>query len=164
MKLYRFSPIENKEQMMEAIRHIHFSCFKLCKQSFGTYFEVPGFIGIFCHYDHEFEFLIKTRKELTDLNNSYNQKYFKLYEPIVIPANADVPETTYTRLYIRPPDPYRAQVGDIDFEVDPEKYSQFKKSAIEGKIKGARIFPRSDLDMLELYDPDIDALGYVISK
>lgn len=28
-------------------------------------------------------------------------------------------------------------------------------------MDGARVFDRSDLDMIELYDPDVDALGYV---
>ena len=32
------------------------------------------------------------------------------------------------------------------------------------QIKGARIFDRPDLDMIELYDPNVDALGYVSTK
>jgi hypothetical protein len=36
---------------------------------------------------------------------------------------------------------------------------------LDGKvIKGARIFPRQDLDMIELYDPDVDACGYVSTE
>ena len=39
---------------------------------------------------------------------------------------------------------------------------QLKQSLIDGaEIKGARVFTRSDLGMIELYGPDIDALGYV---
>lgn len=37
MKLYKFSPIENREQLFEAIKHTHFSCFELCKNAFGKY-------------------------------------------------------------------------------------------------------------------------------
>lgn len=82
--------------------------------------------------------------------------------PVVIPAQDDDPETTYTHLYIRKPDPYRHQVGDVDFYLELEKYAELKQSLLDGNvIKGARVFPRNDLDMIELYNPDIDALGYV---
>lgn len=35
MKLYRFSPIADKGQLLAAIAHIHFACFELCKQALG---------------------------------------------------------------------------------------------------------------------------------
>ena len=102
------------------------------------------------------------RKQIAKPSDDPNQKYFELYEPIVIPAQDDVPETTYTHLYIRKPDIYRAQVGDVDFYLEQSEYYKLKQSLIDGaEIKGARTFPRNDLDMIELYDPDVDALGYV---
>lgn len=122
MKLYRFSPIKNKEELLEAIKHVHFECYKLCKQSFGYYLPNAGNMGIFCHYDDEYETLINIRQELTESSYNLNQKYFRLYDPIVIPATSDVPETAYTYLYIRKPDPYRHHVGDVDFYLEPEKY------------------------------------------
>jgi len=165
MKLYRFSPIKNKSELWEAIKHIHFECHKLCKQSFGHYLPNAGNMGIFCHYDDEYERLIEIRKELTEQSDNSNQKYFQLYEPIIIPTRKDVPETTYTYLYIRKPDPYRHHVGDVDFYLEPEKYMELKQSLLAGKkINGARVFERTDLDMVELYNPDIDALAYVSTK
>jgi hypothetical protein len=162
MQLYRFSPIESKEQLLKAIEHIHFSCFALCKQMFNDYLPVAGNIGVFCHYDDEFKFLQKLRQEMTEPSEEPKQKYFKLREPIYIAAKDGVPETVYTHLYIRKPDIYRAQVGDIDFVIEEEKYRELKTSLQDGAIiTGARIFDRSDLDMVELYNPDIDALGYV---
>jgi hypothetical protein len=162
MKLYRFSPIKSHEELEEAIKHVHFECYKLCKQSFDTYLPNAGNMGVFCHYDDEYEFLTNLRKELTEASDNFNQKYFRLHEPITIPAKGDVPETTYTYLYIRKPDPYRHHVGDVDFYLDPEKYQELKNSMLSGKkVKGARVFDRQDLDMIELYDPDIDVLGYV---
>ena len=69
---------------------------------------------------------------------------------------------TYTHLYIRKPDIYRAQVGDVDFYLEQSEYDALKSDLANGKeISGARIFPRNDLDMIELYNPDVDALGYV---
>lgn len=162
MKLYRFSPIKNKKELMQAITHVHLSCYELCRQSFGKYLPNAGNVGIFCHYNDEYKKLIEIRKQLTKPSNDPKRKYFELFEPITIPAKGDVPETTYTHLYIRKPDPYRNQAGDIDFFIEPEKYRKLKESLLAGKvIKGARVFNRPDLDMIELYNPDIDALAYV---
>ncbi len=162
MKLYRFSPIKDKGQLLEAIEYIHFACYKLCKQSFDKYLPNAGNMGVFCHYDDEYEQLVEIRKEITEPSDDPNQKYFLLYKPIVIASKDDIPKTTYTHLYIRKPDIYRAQTGDVDFYLEQKQYQELKQSLIDGKaVKGARIFPRNDLDMIELYDPNIDALGYV---
>ncbi len=165
MKLYRFSPIKDKEQLLEAIKHAHFACFELCNKALGKYLPVAGNMGVFCHYDDEYKFLTKLREEMTEASDNLNQKYFCLHEPIVIPAQGDVPETTYTYLYIRRPDQYRAQVGDVDFVIEDEKYLELKKSLQTGsQMNGARIFDRPDLDMVELSNPDVDALAYVSSR
>lgn len=162
MKLYRFSPIKSEEELLEAIKHTHLECHKLCNQSLGKYLPVAGNIGIFCHYDDEYDYLTEVRKKFTKPSDNPNKKYFELYQPIVIPAFEDTPETTYTYLYIRKPDPYRAQVGDVDFIFEEPDYTELKTSLLNGaQTKGARIFPRGDLDMIELYDPDSDALGYL---
>lgn len=162
MKLYRFSPVTTHADLLEAIRHIHIECFKLCKASLGEYLPIAGNVGFFCHYDEEYKVLTELRKQLTEESDNVNQKYFRLHESIVIPAEGDIPETTYTHLYIRQPDIYRAQVGDIDFVMESERYQKTKSELEAGKASpGARIFPRGDLDMIELYNPDVDALGYV---
>jgi hypothetical protein len=162
MRLYHFSPIQNQDQLIEAITHIHIGCFKLCHQALGKYLPIAGNVAIFCHYEGEYVFLTKLREELTESSDNPNQKYYRLLKPIVIPKQGDIPETTYTHLYIRKPDPYRFHVGDIDFILDEEKYLVLKQSLLNGKqIAGARIFPRTDLDMIELYNPDSDVLGYV---
>ncbi|OGI19309.1 MAG: hypothetical protein A3J06_03600 [Candidatus Moranbacteria bacterium RIFCSPLOWO2_02_FULL_48_19] len=162
MQLYRFSPIKDKEQLLRAIEHTHFACFALCKQTFGKYLPVAGNMGVFCHYADEYQFLTQLRKELTEDSDNLNQKYYRLHEPIVIPAKNDVPETTYTYLYIRRPDQYRAQVGDVDFVLDAERYSVLKNSLPQNaEINGIKVFDRPNLDMVELSNPDIDALAYV---
>jgi hypothetical protein len=160
-KLYRFSPIKTEEELIKAIKHIHFGCFALCKNSLGFYLPVPGNMGVFCHYEDEYERLLKFQKELTNLPENPSQKYFSLKKPIVIPAGGDVPETVYTHLYIRKPDPYRHHVGDMDFIMSPKDYKEFKEKAIEGKIKGARSAIHPTHDMVELFDPDSDVLGYI---
>lgn len=165
MKLYRFSPIKSEQELLVAIKHIHFACFELCKQIFGKYLPVAGNMGVFCHYEDEYKFLTELRKKLTVESDNVNQKYFRLHNPIVIPTRGDAPETTYTFLYIRKPDPYRFHVGDVDFVLEEEKNQELKKSLRAGKIiRGARIFERPDLDMIELCDPNLDVLGYVSSR
>lgn len=163
MKLYRFSPIKNKKQLFEAIEYIHFYCHKLCKQSLGKFLPNNGNIGVFCHYDDEYALLTKIRQKITKSTDSFNQKYFQLHKSIVLPSKNGIPGATYTYLYIRKPDSYRSQVGDVDFYLEPKKYAQLKQSLLDGKvIKGVRLFERSDADMIELHDPDIDVLAYIL--
>lgn len=152
--------------MLKAMGHIHFACHALCKYSIGIYLPVAGNMGVFCHYDDEYAFLTKLREELTDSSDKVYGKYFRLHESIVIPAKDDIPKTTYSYLYIRKPDPNKNQVGDIDFYLEPEKYAQLKQSLLNGKvIKGARVLlNRPDLDLIELYDSEIDAWGYIGDK
>ncbi len=162
MKLFRFSPIQNENELQNAITHIHIVCHALCKQSFGKYLPVAGNIAIFCHYDDEFSFLSKLQESLTDHTKAIFNKYYQLHSPIVIPPQGNIPETTYTHLYIRKPDPYRSHVGDMDFLLDQASYIKQKHILLGGiGIRGARVFPRTDVDMIELFDADADALGYV---
>lgn len=165
MQLYRFSPIKKHAEMLAAIEYMHFEAFRLCKQTFGHYLPVAGNVGIFCHYQDEGESLTKLREELTESSVSFNQKYFKLHEPIVIPVKGDVPETKYTFLYIRQPDPYRHHVGDIDFYLPEDEYRSLKVEMENGKeLPHARLFPSPRLDMIELHEPDSDVLAYVSTE
>lgn len=165
MQHYRFSPIQDETQMMEAIKYIHFACHALCMKLMGKYLPVAGNVGVFCHYDDEFKKLTKIRKNLTDLSDNWNQKYFRLHQPIVIPAKNKIPITTYTYLYIRKPDLSHPQVGDADFYLKPKKYNTLKQSLLSGKkIKGVRIFERPDLDLIELYGSDSDVCAFVGRK
>lgn len=162
MELYRFSPIQTQEEFKEALKHIHFESYKLCKESFGEYLSNAGNIAIFCHYPEEYERLLEIQIELCEMSENWNQKYFKFKEPLVMKAVGDVPETIYQYLYIRKPDPYRHHVGDLDFYLSEEEYRQSKKLLENGvEMPGARVFPGPHLDMLELYHPDSDVLAYV---
>lgn len=162
MKLYRYSPIESKSQLLEAIEYIHAASYKLCKNTFDRYLPNAGNVGVFTHYDDEYGTLVGIRNLMVEPSDDPGQKYFTLTEPITIAATENAPEATYTHLYIRKPDIYRAQVGDIDFKLGQTEYDQLKQSIQNGEqLPGARLFPRKDLDMIELYNPDIDVLAYV---
>ena len=164
MKLYRFSPIKNQEELLKAIEHTHFESYKLCKQSLGKYLPNAGNVGVFCHYDDEYEYLTKLREQSTTSSENYNQKYFRLHDPIVIQPKGEVPETTYEFLYIRKPDPYRHHVGDVDFYLEKSAYVELKKATEEGEILDARNYPGPNLEMIELFNPDSDVLAYISTK
>jgi hypothetical protein len=162
MKLYRFSPIENEDQLMEAIEHIHFDCSKLCYKAFSKYLPVAGNIGVFSHYKNEFEFLIKLGEELTDHSaTNFNGKYFRLYEAIVIGEKNGIPGAIYEYLYIRQPDRFRPQVGDADFVIAEDEYKKIQKLTIANDIE---IFDRPTLNACELFNPDFDVLAYLTTK
>lgn len=165
MNFFRFSPIKNKQSLLQAIGHIHFESFKLCKQKFGYILPIAGNIGVFCHYDDEFEFLTKIREEWTDFSDNWNQKYFRLYKPIIIPAKGDIPEIRYTYLYIRKPDAKHPQVGDLDFYLEPKKYRELKHSLLAGKVvDGVQTFNRPDLDLIQVSDKAIDVVAFIGKK
>lgn len=131
-------------------------------KSFWKYLDNSGNLGIFCHYDDEYEKLVEIRKSLTEPSENPNQKYFKLHTPITYEAHKTAPRQIYTHLYIRKPDPYRHHVWDLDFFLEPSEYQRLKSEFLDGKnLPWARLFPRTDLDMIELYDPDSDVLAYV---
>lgn len=102
------------------------------------------------------------QKILTDTTKSVYGKYFLFHSPFVIPAKDDVPKTTYTHLYIRKPDITKPQAGDVDFYMKPEKYSTLKISLLAGNsIPGMKILDRPDLDLIELYEDNINAFAYI---
>jgi len=162
VKKYRFSPIQSKKELLDAITYIHIECNKLCKESFNMYLPNAGNMTVCCHYEDEFAFLTELRKELTVSSNNPDQKFFLLHKPITIAKVNGIPETTYRYLYIRRPREDTSEVGNIDFYLEVEEYQKIKGSLIKGEIiRGARIYNRKDLDMIELYDPAVDVLGYV---
>lgn len=125
---------------------------------------VAGNIGIFCHYEDEYKLLTKLREELTEESDNWNNKYYRLHEPILINGAGDIPDTIYTYLYIRQPDQHE-EVGDVDFVLNETEYNELKKSLSGGKeIKGAKIFGRPDLDLIRLSDSDIDTLSFIGMK
>jgi hypothetical protein len=152
----------DKEMLFEAISYIHFESFKICHKILGYTLPNSGNIGVFCHFEDEFERLTKIRKDLTLESDNWNNKYFRLIKPIIIPNNGIVPKTTYTYLYIRKQERTHLHVGDMDFYLQPDKYMLLKKTLQSGKtIKGLSIFDRPDLDLLRLSDPKSDVSVFV---
>ena len=133
------------------------------QKSFGTHLSVKGNIVILTHYPEEYEYLCSVRDKICEEASVEGQKYYPLKEPITIAGTTTTPEATYTHLYIRKPDPYRSQVGDLDFNISEKEYRGAKIKAGSGNLQHARIFPEDRLDMIELHHPDSDVLAYVSS-
>ena len=146
--------------LLKIINQIHTDCHKLCFQALGEHLPVAGNIGVFCHSKNEYELFTKIRGELTYPSDNPNQKYFLLKEPIVIGS------ATYTHLYIRKPDPtpYGKYLGDVDFIMEEQEYSEFKNSVQNGLIKGAEIYDRPSWETVQITDQNINSVAYISTK
>lgn len=152
----------NTTRLLEIVRQIHLGCFRLCKEILGRYISVAGNVGVFCQSQEDFEKFTRVRQQLTEPSDNPKQKYFRLKEPIVISSVGDMPATTYTYLYVRQPEADSPQAGDVDFVLDPDEYGKLKQKILSGsKIKGASIFDRPGWDMIELRNPEVNALAYI---
>lgn len=159
--------IIKKEQLIALIRSIHEDSYGLCKRAFGKYFSNAGNVAIFCHSDREYTGFEELQKELTEPSDNPNRKYFKLYDPIFIPAERGLPEGVYTYLYVRKPDPspYGRFSGDVDFFTESEEYLRLKESLQKGVVfEGAEIYDRPGWDMIQISNPNISAVAYVSIK
>lgn len=166
MKLYRFSPIQSEAEFLASLKYIHEVSNKLCGLALGKHLPVAENIGYFCHYLEEYEFLTSLREQMTISDINYNQKYFQLKNEISFGKSPESPAATYKYLYVRQPDPYRAQVGDIDFVLEPKAFQELKQRIADTPDSNpfARIYPEARLDMIELSHPDIDVLAYVVNS
>ncbi len=166
---YRFSPIENKEALLEAVNYV-------TRQATKMIFSIEGwtcpikYVTIFAHYDDEYHKLLEIVSELGDRKELDNGVVVTLKEPLIAPGmtldvNGKIEEITHRieRIRIRMPDPYRMQVGcaDYDFENDLKGY-EFLVSAEADLVQGIKLIERPDKEMVEFSDPDYDVLGYVV--
>jgi len=155
MKLYRFSPIKNEEQLKEAVVYIATKTTELSKKIIENTFPVSS-LTVFSHYPDEFENLQKMLSNLGKPYNENNGPRILLKEPIQAGDN------TIKYLRIRKPDPYRMQVGCSDFDV--EDYLDFENKYLLKRTNNLRLIDRPDYKMIEFFDADFDVLAYVVSK
>ena len=155
-----------REDLFDRVEQIHFLCHGLCKKALGNYLPVSGNAGVFCQSDEEYEQFTKIREELTESSDNPNQKYFKLIKPIVVQSERGVPEATYTHLYIREYDtsPYGNNLGDVDFILAEEGYKRLKSQVEKGEIKGAEMYDRPGWDIVQIVDPNVNAVAYVSTQ
>lgn len=155
MSSYRFSPIESKDKLVEAVIYTATASSQMCSGILGTSLPIHT-LTIFSHFDTEFEFLKRTLLDMGSPFNENNGPRVTLNEPI------QVGENTITHLRIRHPDSERPQVGCNDFDV--ENYETFKQAHLLKHPKNLHLIQRPDYEMIEFKDLKYDVLAYVVSS
>lgn len=156
MKLYRFSPINNTEDCLSALRYIDEKLRELAGLILDERLPINT-LKIFAHYEDEYQYLRQWVDSVGQAKpeGSSTSYYVKPNEPMAV--NDDPIEY----IGIRVADPYRAQVGCGDFVVS--NYKEFKAKYL-GKSDFIREVPHQKYQMLELFHPDIDVLGYIVKE
>ena len=155
MQLYQFSPIESKEKLLEAGEYVVRTTSELMEKVVGATFPISS-LTVFSHYEEEFENLKIILESLGDITGDTNGPRVKLHEP------RSIGQHTITYLRVRKPDIYRSQVGCVDFDVSD--YHQFKSSHLADFPQNLRLIERPDYELIELFDPNHDVLGYILSE
>ena len=156
MKIYRYSPIKSTETCLESLQYIDEKLRELSAVVLDEQLPINT-LKIFAHYEDEYTFLrnwVDTLGKNED-EGSATSYYIKLTKPMTV--NDDPIEY----VGIRVPDPYRSQVGCGDFVVD--NFEEFKAKYV-GKSSFVREVPHQKYQMLELFHPDIDVLGYIVKE
>jgi len=153
MQLYRFSPLKNSDECFDSLSYIDEQLKKLADVALGEQLPINT-LKIFAHYNDEYDFLKEWVNSLGENGGTSTPSYY-VRTPEAIKVNDD--QVDY--IGIRTPDPYRSQVGCGDYVVDD--YEAFKDKYL-GKSPFVREIPHPKFEMLELFHPDIDVLGYVV--
>lgn len=156
MTLYRFSPIETREQFDTALEYVSIGVGDLVLKLCGERMPVP-ILKLFAHYPSEYpvlEAFVNERGARSDVSSG-NSHYADV-SPVLTVSNADI-----TLLGVRRADPYRTQVGCGDCIV--EDFAAFAARIQERQPDFARpVNNEHGLSMIELWHPDFDVLGYII--
>lgn len=151
---YRFSPIRSEQDFQHALTYTVEQARELALRVIGH--EMPiDTLKLFAHYPDEYEFLVELLKrygpisEISSKRNTY------------VDCNFTLQGQHIAYLGVRTPDPYRLQVGCADFPVDD--YADFSAKHLGSTEAVREIRSGDDSAMLELWHPDYDVLGYVVT-
>ena len=153
-KPYRFSPIQGKDQLIEAVQYVAMQTSKLVEKIIGKVLPIT-YLTIFSHSQPEYETLVKILATMGTPYSANNGLRATLSTPIVAGKNS------INHLRIRKPDPERPQVGCNDFGVD---YESFKNQYLAAHPENLRLIKRPEYEMIEFFDPSFDVLAYVVSS
>lgn len=81
-----FSPIKNKEKLIEAVKYVAEQAKALAKKIVGKSFPIES-LTIFSHSEEEFEVLKKIQAQIGEFYNENNGPRVALHEPIVAEEN-----------------------------------------------------------------------------
>lgn len=152
---HRFSPIKNKDSLLQAIIYTATNSSALCEAVIGKQLPIHS-LTIFSHFEDEFVFLKKLLSTIGTPYNENNGPRIALHKPIIIDSH------TLTHLRIRKPDSERPQVGCNDFDV--KNYKDFNERYLEIHPDHLTLIKRPEYEMIEFHHPDFDVLAYVVSS
>jgi hypothetical protein len=152
MVKHLFSPIGGESTFNEALEYTAEELRKLCIKVLGETLPIDT-LKVFSHYFDEYDLLegiVSSKGPKSKFTQGMN--YY---------SNVDLTISGEHILWlgVRKPDPYRSQVGCGDFSV--ADYDGFKDKYLDLEHGYVREI-MDDRDMLEIWHPDFDVLGYVI--
>lgn len=147
--LYRFSPLTNESEISAVWEYLVVELEKLSQTLLHEKLPINT-LKIFAHYPEEYDFLYKYISELGPAApfNSDTSYYATVEQQI---GGYDI-----KYLGVRGVDPYRLHVGCGDYEI-----TNFEEVAEESAGKSDYI-RRFREDMVEIWHPDYDVLGYIV--
>lgn len=151
MHLYRFSPITDETAFQEALEYITEQLEELSLKILGEKLPV-SYLKLFTHYPDEYTYLhdLVTKMGPESPFTSKTSFYAKV--------DKTIKDQHISYIGVRIIDPYRMQVGCGDYEV--EDFESYKEKFRDNPF--VRYLPEEN--MLEIWQPDFDVLGYVIPK
>jgi hypothetical protein len=150
---YRFSPIEDFEQLTDAATYVVELTQVLAESVAARRFPIH-YLTLFTHYQSEYADLCQLLTRLGHTNLTNNGIRASLHHPLAL-AGQEI-----TELRVRRPDPYRMQVGCCDLDVPA--YASFKAAHYTPESPTVRLVPHQECETLELTAPGFDVLAYVV--
>ncbi len=148
-KLYRFSPIENESDFEKVLEYLASELDKLSKELFNKQLPVTT-LKIFPHYPEEYDYLHKL------ISGIGSKASFSSDTSFYVQVDKKVAGHNIKYIGVRIVDPYRLHVGCGDYEID--NFEEFKKQ----HISSSQFIRNIKDDMIELWHPNFDVLGYVV--
>lgn len=168
MKLYRFSPINDELALLETVEYVAKEATKLLFRLQGYTLPIK-YVTVFAHYEDEYKLLLEIAGKLGKKEPTNNGFKFLLTKPLKTnPGHLEVDGKkqnivhTIESIRIRKPDPHRMQVGCCDYEFDGDYVGIWSTDIYESNY--VRRIVRSDIDMVEFFDPDVDVLAYIVGS
>lgn len=148
-KIYRFSPVKNEETITDVLIYLTSELEKLSQELFNKTLPITT-LKIFAHYPEEYDYLHKL------ISNMGPKASFSSDTSLYVEVSKKIKGYSINYLGVRIVDPYRMQVGCGDYEI--ADFEEFKEENIN-KSPFVRNFRD---DMVELWHPDFDVLGYIV--
>lgn len=151
MQLYRFSPIQNEETFLKTCEYITQQMKLLSQKVLGE--SLPAYnLKIFPHYPDEYTYLHGLLSSMGSQTPAISKTSF------YVQVNKTIAGEHITALGVRVVDPYRMQVGCGDYKTN--NYEIYKEKINDSPF----IRYLEHTNMLELWHPDFDVLGYILPK